>query len=356
MDCNIYAMENIDYSMQRMDFNGPRLYKDRFAFLRRIKKNMRSAVLKACFGWFLASAAMAGVASAQPYPTKVVRIITAAAGGGSDFATRLIATPLGTALGQQVIVDNRGVLAADIAAKAPPDGYTLLLVGPTLWLLPFMRDNVASSIDDFTPITMATQTANILVIHPALPAKSVKELIALAKAKPGELNFATSGTGNSVHIAGELFKSMTGTNIVRVNYKGASQALTDLAAGQTQLMFAVPGSVLPHVKVGRLRALAVTSAEPTSLAPGLPTVASFVPGYESVSYLAIFAPSGTPPSIVTKLNQEIVRVLQRADVKEKFFAAGTETVGSAPEATAKLIKSEIGRMGKVIKAANIRAD
>lgn len=300
--------------------------------------------------------AFAQPASAQTYPTKVVRIITAAAGGGSDFAARLIAATLGPALGQQVIVDNRGVIAADVAAKAAPDGYTLLLSGPTLWLLPFMRDNVASDIADFAPITMATQTVNILVVHPALPVKSVKELVALAKEKPGELNFATSGTGNSVHIAGELFKSMTGTNIVRVNYKGASQALADLAAGQTQLMFAVPGSVLPHVKVGRLRALAVTSAQPTSLAPGLPTVASSVPGYESVSYLALFAPAGTPGAIVTKLNEEIGRVLQRSDVKEKFLATGIETAGSSPEATAKLIKSEIARMGKVIKAANIRAD
>ena len=300
--------------------------------------------------------AFAQPASAQTYPTKVVRIITAAAGGGSDFAARLIAATLGPALGQQVIVDNRGVIAADVAAKAAPDGYTLLLSGPTLWLLPFMRDNVASDIADFTPITMATQTVNILVVHPALPVKSVKELVALAKEKPGELNFATSGTGNSVHIAGELFTSMTGTNIVRVNYKGASQALADLAAGQTQLMFAVPGSVLPHVKVGRLRALAVTSAQPTSLAPGLPTVASSVPGYESVSYLALFTPAGTPGAIVTKLNEEIGRVLQRSDVKEKFLATSIETVGTSPEATAKLINSEIARMGKVIKAANIRAD
>ena len=286
----------------------------------------------------------------------MIRIVTVGAGGGSDFATRLIAPPLAAALGQQVIVDNRPAVAADIVAKAAPDGYTLLLNGPALWLLPFMRDNVASSIDDFTPVTMATQTANILVVHPALPVKSVKDLIALAKARPGELNLATSGNGNSVHIAGELFKSMTGTNIVRVNYKGASQALIDLAAGQTQIMFAVPGSSLPHVKAGRLRALAVTSAEPSPLAPGLPTVASSVPGYESVSYLGLFAPTGTPAAIVTKLNQEVVRALHRPEVNEKFLATSMEVVGSSPEATASLIKAEIARMGKVIKAAHIRAD
>ena len=310
----------------------------------------------------LAAALLAASAAshAQPagpaYPAKVVRIVTAAAGGGSDFATRLIATPLGQALGQQVIVDNRGLLAADIAAKAPPDGYTLLLSGPTLWLLPLMRNNVASDIGDFTPITLATRTANILVVHPSLPVKSVADLIALAKAKPGELNFGTSGTGNSVHIAGELFKSMAGLNIVRVNYKGGSQALTDLAAGQTQLMFSVPGSALPHVKTGRLRALAVTSATPTPLAPGLPSVSQTLPGYESVSYLAIFAPAGTPAPIVNRLSQEIAKALARPDVKDKFLALGIETVGNTPEAAAAVIKADLARMGKVIKAAGIRAD
>jgi tripartite-type tricarboxylate transporter receptor subunit TctC len=285
-----------------------------------------------------------------------VRIVTAAAGGGSDFATRLIAAPLTAALGQQVIVDNRALIAVDVAAKAPADGYTLLLSGPALWLLPFMRDNVASTMQDFTPITMATQTANILVVHPALPVGSVKALMALARAKPGELNFATSGTGNSVHIAGELFKAMSGCDIVRINYKGASQALTDLASGQTQLMFGVPGSVMPHVKAARLRALAVTSVRTSPLAPELPTVAATVPGYESVSYLAILAPVGTPAAIVTRLHQEIARVLNRSEVREKFMASAMETLGSNPETTAALIKAETARMGKVIRAANIRAD
>ena len=300
--------------------------------------------------------AAAAAASAQPYPSKPVRIITAAAGGGSDQATRLIATPLGAALGQQVIVDNRGLLAADIAAKAPPDGYTLLLSGQTLWLLPFMRDNVASHVTDFTPITTATETANILVVHPTLPANSVKTLVALAKARPGDLNFATSGNGNSVHIAGELFKSIAGVTVVRVNYKAASQALTDLIAGQTQFMFGVPGSTMPHVRAHRLRALAVTSAKPSALTPGLPTVAQTLPGYEVASRLAIFAPAGTPAPIVTRLNEEIVRVLNRPEVKERFHATGIETVGDSPETLAALIKSEIIRTGKVIKEAGIRAN
>ena len=308
--------------------------------------------------WLLPAGMMvaAAAASAQPYPSKPLRIITAAAGGGSDFATRLIATPLGAALGQQVIVDNRGLLAADIAAKAPPDGYTLLLSGQTLWLLPFMRDNVASNVTDFAPITTATETANILAVHPTLPVNSVKTLVALAKARPGDLNFATSGNGNSVHIAGELFKSMAGVNVVRVNYKAASQALTDLIAGQTQFMFGVPGSTMPHVKARRLRALAVTSAKPSTLMPNLPTVAQTLPGYEVATRLAIFAPAGTPAPIVTRLNQEIVRVLNRPDVKDKFHATGIETVGDSPEALAALIKSEIIRTGKVIKEAGIRAN
>jgi tripartite-type tricarboxylate transporter receptor subunit TctC len=297
-----------------------------------------------------------GAVCAQTYPSKPIRIITAEAGGGSDFATRLIATPLASAFGQQVIVDNRGLLAAEVASKAAPDGYTLLLSGSTLWLLPYMRDKVPYDISNFTGVTLATRTANLLVVHPSLPAKSVKALIALAKARPGELNYGTSGVGSSVHIAAELFKSLTGADIVRVNYKGASRALTDLMAGQVHLMFAVPGSAMPHVKSGRLTALAVTSAEPSPLAPGLPPVAAAVPGYESVSYLAIFAPVGTPPAIVSRLSQEIARALHRPEVKEKLLSTSIETVGSSPEELASKLKSEIARMGKLIRDAGIRAD
>jgi tripartite-type tricarboxylate transporter receptor subunit TctC len=311
--------------------------------------------------WLLQTAGMFAlgiplVVSAQAYPATHVRIITAAAGGGSDFATRLIAGPLGAALGQQVIVENRGLLAADIAAKAPADGYTLLLSGQTLWLLPFMRDNVASNVSDFTPVTTVTETMNILIVHPTLPAKSVKALIDLARARPDQLNFATSGNASSVHIAGELFKSMTGIHVQRVNYKSASQALTELIAGQTQFMFGVPGSVVPHIKAGRLRALAITGAKPSALMPGLPTVAQTVPGYEVASRLAIFAPAGTPAPIVTRLNREIIGVLKRPDVKEKFHESHIEVVGDSPEALGALIKAEIATTAKVIKEAGIRAE
>jgi tripartite-type tricarboxylate transporter receptor subunit TctC len=297
-----------------------------------------------------------GAVSAQTYPTTHVRIITAAAGGGSDFATRLIAGPLGAALGQQVIVENRGLLAADVAAKAPPDGYTLLLVGQTLWMLPFMRDKVASNVADFAPVTTVTEASNILVVHPTVPAKSVQALIDLARARPGELNFAISGNGNSVHIAGEMFRSMARIEVARINYKGASQALTELIAGQTQYMFGVPGSVMPHVKAGRLRALAITGAAPTPLMPGLPPVAQTLPGFEVSSRLAIFAPAGTPAAIIARLNREIVRVVKLPEVKDKFHEAQIEVVGDTPEALAALIKAEIATTAKIIKEAGIRAD
>ena len=306
--------------------------------------------------WWLIGIALAGGASAQTWPTTHVRIITAGAGGGSDFASRLIAAPLGAALGQQVIVENRGLLAADIAAKAAPDGYTLLLVGQTLWMLPFMRDNVASNVTDFTPVTTATETCNSLVVHPAVPVKSVKALIDLARARPGDINYAISGNGSSVHIAGELFRTMARINVARIPYKGASQALTELIAGQTQYMFGVPGSLMPHIKAGRLRALAITGAKATPLMPGLSPVALTLPGYEVASRLAIFAPAGTPAAIVQRLNREIVRVLNRPEVKDKFHESQIEIVGDTPEQLAAMIKSEIATTAKVIKEAGIRAD
>ena len=310
--------------------------------------------MKRTFWPLLVTVAAASPALAQVYPAKVIRIVTVGAGGGSDFATRLIAPPLAAALGQQVIVDNRPAVAADIVAKAAPDGYTLLLNGPALWLLPFMRDNVASSIDDFTPVTMATQTAN--TCGPSRAAGEIGEgPDRTCESAARQLNLATSGNGNSVHIAGELFKSMTGTNIVRVNYKGASQALIDLAAGQTQIMFAVPGTSPPHVKAGRLRALAVTSAEPSPLAPGLPTVASSVPGYESVGPGTLRA-SRNARLHRDEVNQEVVRALHRPEVNGEVSRDQHGGGRESADATASLIKAEVARMGKVIEAAHIRAD
>ena len=312
---------------------------------------------------FLAGLLVVGadLAHSQSYPNKPIRIVTAAAGGGVDFAARLISQGITAPLGEPVVIDNRGgsaVIAAEQVAKAPADGYTLLLYGSGFWLTPLMQDNTPyDAVRDFLPIVLTNRSPNILVVNPSLPAKSVKELIAIAKAHPGELNYFTNGAGTSTHLAAELFKAMAGVTIMRINYKSAVQGLTDLMSGQIQLAFANAASATPHVKSGKLRALGVGSAEPTALAPGLPTIASTgVPGYESSSVNALFAPARTPAPIINRLNQEIVRVLAQPDVKLKLFNTGAESVGSTPDELGAMVKSEIARMGKVIKDAGIRGD
>ena len=209
---------------------------------------------------------------------------------------------------------------------------------------------------DFAPVTLADRLPNILVVHPSLPAKTAQELVALAKARPGELNYSSSSTGSTPHLAAELFKALAGISIVRIPYKGTGTALNALIAGQVHLMFPNPAPVMPHVRSGRLRALAVTTAQPFVLLPDLPPLSAAVPGYEAESNHSIFAPAGTPRSIINKLNQEIVRVLNRADVKERFLNAGAEVVGNAPEDLAATMKSEMARLGKVIKEAHIRGE
>lgn len=298
-----------------------------------------------------------GTAPGQNYPIKPIRILTSAPGGGSDIVARVIAQGASGPLGQQLIVDNRaGIIAVETVAKAPPDGYTLLLYGSVIWVEPLMRDNVPwDPLRDFSPITTATRSPNMVVVHPSLPVKSIKELIALAKARPAELNYGSAGSGATTHLAAELFKVMTGVRIVRIAYRGNGPAINDLIGGQVQLMFPTVGEVASHVKSGGLRALAVTTAQPSALAPGLSTVAaSGLPGYESASILGILAPAKTPTAIIKHLNQEIVRVLNRADVKERFFKAGLETMGSSPEQFAATVKSETLKWGKVIKEAGIR--
>ena len=304
-------------------------------------------------------AAVAAGADGQEYPNKPIRFVTSEVGGGTDFAARVIAQALSGVIGQQVVVENRpgSVIPAHVVAKALPDGYTLLLNGSSLLFLPFMMDKLPyDTVKDFAPVTLAHKSPNVLVLHPSVAVTSVKELIELAKAKRGELNYASSGSGSSVHLAAELFKSMAGVNIVRIVYRGSGPALIDLMAGQVSLMFATPGSAAPHVRSGKVKALAVTSAQPSALFPGLPTVASGLPGYESVSTNGVLAPAGTPAAIINRLNQEIVRVLQRPDVKEKFFNAGSEVIGSSPQQFAATIKSEMAKWGKVIKDANIGAE
>ena len=313
------------------------------------------------FAWMLAAGAalgvVAGASCGQNFPTRPLRVVTSAPGGGSDMVSRLLAQALSASLGQQVIVDNRGggIVAGEIVASSPPDGYTLLFYGSALWLLPLMRKDVPyEPLRDFAPISWVSRQPNVLVVHPSLPAKSAKELIALARARPGALNYSSGGNGSSGHMSAELFKYMTGVNIVRINYKGQGPATTDVVAGQVQLTFGTSGSVMPHVKSGRLRALAVTSPEPSTLVPGLPTLAaSGVPGYESQQLSGILAPSKTPAAVLTVLSHEIVRALNRQEIKDRVFQSGAEIVASSPEQFTAKIREELARMGKVIKAVGI---
>ena len=298
---------------------------------------------------------------AQDYPHKPIRIIAASAGSSGDFAARLIAQGITGVMGQQVIVENRGgsvTISGELVAKAPPDGYTLLFMPSSLWLLPFMQDNVPyDPVRDFAPVTLSGSTPALLVVHPSLGVKSVQELVALAKARPGDLNYGSASTGSATHIASELLKSMAGVNIVRIPYKGTAAALNDLLGGQVQVMFSTLAPALPHVKSGRLRALAVSSAQPSALAPGVPTVAaSGLPGFDAVSTQGMFAPGKTPTAIVQRLNQETVRFLTRPEIKEKFLSVGTDVYASTTEPFAATLKSEMTRLGKAIKDAGMRAE
>jgi tripartite-type tricarboxylate transporter receptor subunit TctC len=285
-------------------------------------------------------------ALAQTFPTKPMRIVTGGAGGGNDIAARLIAEGLTATLGQQVIVENRasGFAPGETVAKAAPDGHTIVLSGRSHWMAPLTVTIKApyDPIRDFAPITVPASTPNVLAVHPSLPVKSVKELIALAKARPGELNYGASGQGSGPHLAAELFKSMAGINVVHVNYRAMGGVYTDLMAGQVQIAFGSAPGIMPHVQSGRLKGLAVSSAQPSPLAPGLPPIATTgLPGYDFTSPFGIFAPADTPRAIVKRLHDEIIRVLHTASVKDKLFKAGLDVVGSTPEQLAAMVKSEM---------------
>ena len=312
-------------------------------------------VLKLIFTSAIVSAYSSAV-FAQQYPTKPIRVISSLPGGVTDFTARVVAQELTRALGQQVIVDSRGsgVVTAEIVAKAPPDGYTLLITGSSFWIGPLLRKTSYDPIKDFPPVSLLVNSPNILVVHPSLPAKSVKELIALASAKPGTLNYGSTGTGGAIHLPAELFKAMTGVNIVHVPYKGAGPAITSVIGGEVQILFALAGSVLQHIKSGKLTALAVTSAQPSSLVPGLPTVASTVPGYATGSETVMFASPGTSAAVISRLSRETMRSLNHANVKEKFLSVGAEVVASAPNEFAAWLRSESTKWGKLIKDAGIR--
>ena len=299
-------------------------------------------------------------APGQSFPNRTLRIVTSEPGSSSDFIARLIAQGITGGLGRAVIVENRGggMLAGDVVLRAPPDGHTLLLNGSSLWLAPFMRESVAyDPVRDYMPITLAASAPNVLVVHPLLPVDSVKALVALAKSRPGELNYGSGSTGAPSHLSAELFKALASVNIVRIPYKGSGPTINALLAGQVQLMFISPTAVAPHMRSKKLRALAVSTQQPSALAPGLPTIAAGgLPGYESASTFGILAPANTPPAIITRLNQEMTQALIKADAKERLFLAGLETVAGTPEEFAAAMKSDMAKWGKLIRDAGIRGE
>ena len=310
--------------------------------------------------WASASfaACMCGAAFAQNFPERPIRIVTTEAAGGGDMAARLIAQGMPAGLGRQGIVDNRGggALAVEIVAKAPPDGYTLLIYGGTLWIGPLLMSDVSwEPFKDFAPIMAVVRVPNLVVVHPSLPVKTVRELMALAKARPGELNYSSGSSGASTHLAAELFKSMALVNIARIPYKGAASAMPALAGGQVQVMFPTVAGAAPYVKTGRMRALAVTTAEPSALAPGLPTVAAAgVPGYESSSLFGAFAPANTPGPIINILNREMSRTLNLPDIKDRLFVSGVEVVANQPAEFAAMMRADVVKWSRVIRQIGIQ--
>jgi tripartite-type tricarboxylate transporter receptor subunit TctC len=301
--------------------------------------------------------------AAEAYPNKLVRIIVPATpGGGGDVLMRPFSQKLGAAWGQSVILDYRPgggtVLGTAIAAKSPPDGYTMALVQTSFSINATMRKALPfDPVKDFAPITQMTSQAHLVVVHPSLPVKTIRQLIALSKERPGQLNYGSSYSGSGGHLAGELFKSMAGVNMVYVPYKGGAPALSDLLGGQIDLMFSTMLNAMPHVKAGRVRALAVTTAKRMPLMLDVPTIAeSGVAGYESSSWAGLLAPAGTPAAIITRLNTDIRQVLLGAETRELIARDGGEAVGGTPEEFGALIRSEIDKWSKVIKAYGIKDD
>lgn len=312
----------------------------------------------------LALAVLAAPLAAQPYPSKPIRIVNAfPPGGPSDLLARMVAQKLQEAWGQPVIVEAKtgaaGNIGMEFIARSPADGYTLgigptgnLVVNPHIFAkLPY------DPFRDFAPVTLIATVENVLVVHPEVSAKSVQELVALARAKPGTLNFASPGSGSQAHLAGELLKSMTGIDLVHVPYKGTGPALNDVIGGQVTMMFSQMSSALPHVRAGKLRALGVASPRRSAAAPDLPTIAEQgLTGFEAVSWYALVAPAGTPSDIVEKVQQEVARALQLPESRERLAGLGAEPVGNTPAELAARMRTESARWAQVVKAAGIKAD
>ena len=309
-----------------------------------------------------AFATMPSIAMAQTYPVKPVRIIVGfAPGGGTDIMARTVAAKLTESMKQQFFVENRpganANVAAKVAAEAPGDGYTVLFMSVAHIMSKPVYKNLGYDIErDFAPITVVSSVPNVLCVNPALPARTVKDMIALARSKPGELTYATSGVGSPEHFAGEMFKMMTKTNLLPVPYKGGGPIAIDLVAGHVMSAFNTMPPIIPHIKAGRVRAIAVTTAKRAGVLPDVPTVGETVPGYEMSTWYGAVVPVKTPREIVQRLNQEMVKALALPDVKEKLAALGADVVGSSPEETAGIFRTDLAKFTKVAQAANIRAD
>jgi tripartite-type tricarboxylate transporter receptor subunit TctC len=296
------------------------------------------------------------------FPNRPIRIITTDPGGAADIAIRLIAPYLSASLNQPVYVDNRSgggaITAIEAVINSQADGYTLLLWGSPVWLMPQMKPNLSwDPIRDLAPVSLIATQPNVLVVNPSLPVSNTQELINLAKSKPGILNYSSGSTGASNHLAAELFNSMAKVQIERIPYKGGGAALLGLLSNQTQLMFGTAASVKPQIETGKLRALAVTSAQPSPLFPGLPTIASTgLKGYEALTLYALFAPAKTPPATIQIINKQIVAALSNKDVIEKLLKSGSEATPSSPSELAKIIDNDISHWSKLIRDAKIQID
>ena len=312
--------------------------------------------------WALGALLVIGVdsASAQTYPTRAIRgIVTAAPGGGNDFIARVLAQPLSEALGQTIVIDNRGgsggLVGTAVVAGAAPDGYTLLFCFANLSIYPALyRKLTFDPVRDFAPISTLATSPLVLVVTPGVAAKSVKELIALARAKPDQLNFASTGVGSLGHLAGELFKSMTGTRLTHVSYKGGAPAIAAVIAGESQLYFSTVPAALTQMKAGRLRALAVSGAKRASADPGIPTISeSGVAGYDVTGWFGLLAPARTAEAVVSLLNREVNKALKLADVRDRLAAEGVEASGSTPQEFASLVRAETDKWSRVVRNAGI---
>ena len=305
---------------------------------------------------------MCAVQAAVPYPAKPIRLVVPySPGGNTDVFARLIAQRLTVAWGQQVVVDNRAggntLIGTELVARSIADGYTIMLTTLTLTVSPSLYKKLPyDTVRDFTPITLAVVLPNVLVVHPSVPAKSLKEMIQYAKVNPGKLNYASTGNGTSPHLSMELLKTMAGISLVNIPYKGGAPALADLMGGQISAQFIGLSVAIPFIKSGKLRALAVTSSKPSSVAPDIPTVGETVPGYELDAWFGVLGPGGMPEPLVQRLQQAIAKILHSPDFKEHLVSLGAEPVGSSPLKFATYIKSEISKYAQIVKTTGIQAE